>query len=291
MNTTKLEARDTSRTEVLIKQNPTNSTSDFSEDESFESNPAIEEKQTSILCLFIQCYAQQLKLVFQSIVPDLKDLKTWQIAILILFGTFNVIFSILDFNSLFSQKRSLLKWINDYHDGITLWRRISLCLSGISAFTTILYVVLVMHGKFSSFFWGIVSAILYGTFAFAYGYVGDAQLFIFFFLPIQFVGIYLWAKELDNKSTTRVKSLKPIGWLYVCVLTALLTFIFYYEIPMFSKRLVKDYLFEKRFVPHVFDAITNSLNVVGQILLIACYWEQYIIWIMVNIMSIIMYSA
>ncbi|CAF0850271.1 unnamed protein product [Rotaria sp. Silwood1] len=294
MNSTKLKLTHTSRNEILTKQIPINSTSDNSEDESIESNIVNKDKRSSILYLFIKRYIQQLKLVFQSIIPDLKDLKYWQIIIFTLFAAFNVVFSILDFNSFFPHERtrSLLKWMNDLNDGVPLWRRILLCFSGISAFTTIVYVVLVINGRISSFFWGITGAILYGIYAFAYGYVGDAQLFVFFFLPMQFVGIYLWSKELDNKSTTRVKSLKFCGWIVVGLLSIFLAFLFYYEIPIFSKYLTKTpYLFESKYIPHLFDAITNGLNVIGQILLIACYWEQYIIWIFVNLMSIIMYSG
>ncbi|CAF1264047.1 unnamed protein product [Rotaria sordida] len=294
MNTTKLELTNPNKKEILTKSIPINSISDDSEDESIESNIVNQEKQqSSILYLFIKRYIQQLKLVFQSIISDLKDFKYWQIIIFILFATFNVVFSILDFNSFFShqQPRSLLKWTNDVEDGKPLWRRILLCFSGISAFTNILYVGLVIYGKISSFFWGITGAILYGIYAFAYGYVGDAQLFVFFFLPMQFIGIYLWSKKLDNKSTTRVKSLKFSGWIFICISSFLLTLLFYYEIPMFSKYLASTYFFEDKFIPHVFDATTNALNVIGQFLLIACYWEQYIIWIFVNIMSIIMYSG
>ncbi|CAF2756548.1 unnamed protein product [Rotaria sp. Silwood2] len=293
MNTTKLELTKTNKNEILTKYIPTNSTLDDSEEESIESNIVNGENQSSVLYLFIKRYMQQLKLVFQSIIPDIKDFKYWQILIFTLFAAFNVVFSILDFNSFFSHERtrSLLKWINDLNDGVPLWRRILLCFSGISAFTNVLYVILVIYGKISSFFWGITGAILYGIYAFAYGYVGDAQLFLFFFLPMQFVGIYLWSKELDNKSTTRVKSLKFSGWIVVGFLSFFLAFLFYYEIPMFSKYLTSSYLFERRSIPHLFDAITNGLNVIGQCLLIACYWEQYIIWIFVNLMSIIMYSG
>ncbi len=197
-----------------------------------------------------------------------------------------------DFNSFFpgkGQHRSLLKWKNDLNDGAPLWRRILLCLSGISSITTVLNVVLVIHGKISSYFWGITGAILYG--AYAFGYVGDAQLFLFFFLPSQFFGIYIWSKQLDNQATTRVKSLKFRGWCYILLLSFVLIILFYYEIPIFSKYLTSAYLFENRFVPHILDAITNGLSVIGEFLLIACYWEQYIIWTFVNIMLIIMYSG
>jgi nicotinamide mononucleotide transporter len=174
---------------------------------------------------------------------------------------------------------------------VPLWRRTLLCLSGVSAFTNVLNVVLVIHGKMSSYFWGISGAILYGAYAFAYGYVGDAQLFVFVFLPTQFLGIYIWSKQLDNQSTTRVKSLKFNGWILVILSSLILIYMFYYEIPMFSKYLTSDYLFEQRFIPHVLDAITNGLSVIGQALLIGCYWEQYVIWTIVNLMLIVMYSG
>jgi nicotinamide mononucleotide transporter len=143
----------------------------------------------------------------------------------------------------------------------------------------------------SSYFWGIIGAILYGSFAFAFGYVGDAQLFVFVFLPAQFVGIHIWSKQLDNQATTRVKSLTFSNWCLTLFLSFILIILFYYEIPIFSKYLTSEYLFETRFIPHILDAITNGLSVIGEVLLIACYWEQYIIWTFVNLMLIIMYSG
>ena len=154
-----------------------------------------------------------------------------------------------------------------------------------------LNVILVIHGKISSYFWGITGSILYGSFAFAFGYVGDAQLFVFVFLPAQFVGIYLWSKQLDNQSTTRVKSLTFSGWCLTIFFSCILIILFYYEIPLFSKYLTSIYLFENRFIPHVLDAITNGLSVIGEFLLITCYWEQYIIWVFVNLILIVMYSG
>lgn len=172
-----------------------------------------------------------------------------------------------------------------------MWRRILLCFSGISAFTNVLNVVLVIRGKLSAYFWGIIGAILYGIYAFAYGYVGDAQLYVLFFLPMQFVGIYIWSSQLDSQATTRVKSLNLFGWILVVILSVGLGFLFYFEIPAFSKLLTSQYFFEENFVPHLFDAITNTISVLAQFLLIFCFWEQYILWVAVNIIGIIMYSG
>lgn len=91
-----LELTDTSGTSVFTNNNkPQNSLSDDSDNESIESNVNTKGKFLTKFYLFIKNYFQQLKLVFQSIISDLKTFKTWQIIILILYATFNVIFSIL----------------------------------------------------------------------------------------------------------------------------------------------------------------------------------------------------
>jgi nicotinamide riboside transporter PnuC len=77
----------------------------------------------------------------------------------------------------------------------------------------------------------------------------------------------------------------------VIVLCVGLGFAFFYEIPAFSKLLTSQYFFESMFIPHILDASTNAVSVVGQFLLIFCYWEQYILWACVNVMAIIMYSG
>lgn len=202
-------------------------------------------------------------------------------------------FSFEDFNSFLPKSNvpSLLKWTNLASANVLLWRRILLCLSGVSAVTNVLNVVLVIRGKFSCYFWGVLGAILYGTFAFAFSYVGDAQLYILFFLPMQFIGVYIWSRELDNQSTTRVKSLTWIGWIIVLVLSVGLGALFFYEIPACSRAFTGEYAFNDKLAPHILDASTNSLSVIGQFLLIFCYWEQYIFWLTVNILGIIMYSG
>ncbi|CAF0763666.1 unnamed protein product [Didymodactylos carnosus] len=243
---------------------------------------------------FCHEYCSILKLVIKSTIPDIKSFKLWQIILLLLFATFNVIFSILDFNSFFQQRqrqRSIFKWMNDLNDRVPLWRRILLCFSGIASFTNVVNVVLVIKGKLSSYLWGIIAAILYGIYSFAYGYIGDAQLYFIFFLPMQFIGIYMWSKELDSSSTTRVRSLSPIPWLVVLIISIGLAVLFYYEIPAFSNLLTLPYYHQTVLVPHILDATTNALSVVAQFLLIFCYWEQYVYWLAVNLMAIVMYSG
>ena len=51
--------------------------------------------------LFLRRYFQQVNLVFQSILPDFRSFKFWQIIILILYATFNVTFTIVVSRSIF----------------------------------------------------------------------------------------------------------------------------------------------------------------------------------------------
>ncbi|CAF3738630.1 unnamed protein product [Rotaria socialis] len=296
MNATSLELTDKIDPNSAMKKKLAESASTINIDSS-ENNSILAEytkhSRSYKIKRFIENYLNLLKLVFQSIIPDLISFKWWQVLLLALYATFSVVFSVLDFNSFlpYKNKSSILKWRNDLKDNVSLWRRILLCLSGVAAFVNVLYVVLVIRGKFSSYFWGVIGAIIYGAFSFAYGYVGDAQLYALFFLPMQFIGIYMWSKELDNQSTTRVKSLKWFGWIVVILLSIGLGVVFFYEIPAFSKLLTSQYFFESSRLPHILDASTNAISVVAQFLLILCYWEQYILWLITNIMAIIMYSG
>jgi HTH-type transcriptional regulator, transcriptional repressor of NAD biosynthesis genes len=71
-----------------------------------------------------------------------------------------------------------------------------MCISGAASFTGVLCVVLTTKGKITCFFWGAINSLLYGLFAYAYGYAGDAQLNLFFFFPVQFLGVYLWGEDM-----------------------------------------------------------------------------------------------
>ena len=238
------------------------------------------------------------KLLLASIIPDLKGYSFIHYFFLILFAFSSVIFSILDFNALLrpEDNRSLIKWINDEHNGIELWRRVLMTFSGLASFTGVLSVVLTTKGKLSLYFWGIINCVLYGTFAASYGYWGDAQMNLLFFLPLQFVGIHQWVKNMNDKGNHCENSIKSksasIGQLFLGVMaTALLTVAFYYEIPVISTALTGTYFYDDMNVPHILDALSNAMNLVAQVFLVLQFWQQWILWIAVDIMQIAMFSG
>jgi HTH-type transcriptional regulator, transcriptional repressor of NAD biosynthesis genes len=233
-------------------------------------------------------------LLFASFIPDLLSLSPVLRLFATLFGIFAILFSILDFNVLLYHQqstRSLLKWTNDRNDGIALWRCILMTLSGVASFTGALSVVLAAKGKYSNYLWGIVNCITYGAFAMAYGYAGDAQLNIIFFLPMQFVGLYLWRRNLDEENVAKSRSLGFFGWIIVLLSSFGIAIAFYFEIPAFATALAGSYLFEGLTIPRRLDSATNALSICAQILMLWRYWEQWLLWISVDVLQMIMYSG
>lgn len=230
-------------------------------------------------------------LMIKSIIPDLKTFNWWQRILIFLFACVSIIFSIINVNSFSDDTLYLLNWENDKAYGVEYWRRVIMETSGIASFTGVICVVLITKGKFSNYFWGIINCIFYGTFAFAYGYAGDAQMNIMVFLPLQFVGVYMWNDNLDETNTARSLSLKWYEWFMILIFTGLCAVMFYYEIPAFAKALTGQYYFENNEIPHVLDAVTNGLSITAQILSLNRYWQQWIFWITIDCIQIAMFSG
>ncbi|KAL7752821.1 hypothetical protein RI367_001824 [Sorochytrium milnesiophthora] len=230
-------------------------------------------------------------LLLQSVPRDLATFTPLQRVAVLAFGAISVIFSIVDVNALADPSRSILRWKNDEAAGMELWRRIIMTASGVVSFAGVLGVVLATHGKYSTFFFGIISVSVFGVYALAYGYAGDAQLNLLFLLPMQFFGIYSWFDSMDSAHRARVASLSVQGWAAVVGGVAALTVLVYYEIPVFARLLTGGYVFEHAPVPRRLDALANSLSVIAQVLMTRMYWEQWLFWIASNVVQMAMFSG
>jgi len=182
-----------------------------------------------------------------------------------------------------------LSFIN-LNDNIT-WEKIVFLLSGIVSFTGVLSVIFASKENKYTFIFGIINSITFGLYSYAYSYVGNFQLFIMYFLPLQFYGIYEWNNNNDNN--TQIKKIQNkctyVAFTYLCFI---LWIIFYFEIPGFTKFITNtDYPYETNILPRILDSGTTSISIIAQWLLINKYYECWILWIIVNIFQIIMFSG
>jgi len=236
-----------------------------------------------------------VKILLKAVVTDLQTFgwKSWMFTLT--FAVLTVIFSFIDFNKVLGLNDdlpSIFTWENDKYFGFNKRERICMSMSGAASFTGAMAVVLTAKQKLSSYFWGIINSVLYGLFAWVYGYSGDAQLHLFYFLPLQFVGIYCWIRKLDDTTNTvTTQSLSPRAWVSLFFFSLAVGVAFYYEIPAFSKWLKGSYAFENNIVPHLLDTVSTTFNVVAQVLMIMCCWQQWFLWIAVNCVQIAMFSG
>lgn len=157
-------------------------------------------------------------------------------------------------------------------------------LGFISALSGMLCVVLVAKGKISNYYWGILQASTYAYIAFGYQLYGDAMLNAFFYFPTQFIGIYLWSRS-RNKTEVSVKGedikarrLDTKQWVYTLTAIVVGTVVYAFLLKVLGGRAVG------------IDSATNILSIAAQILMLKRFAEQWLIWIAVNILSIIMWA-
>lgn len=148
----------------------------------------------------------------------------------------------------------------------------------IAALTGIWCVILTGKGKLSSFWVGTVNTILYAIVAWQARYWGEVMLNLIYYVPMNFVGIYMWSKNM-NKDTEEVvkKRLSLKGSIIAYSLVAVGTIGYGFVLKMMHGTL-----------PFV-DSMSTVFSVFAQILCVKRCMEQWVLWIIVDVVTVIMW--
>ena len=153
----------------------------------------------------------------------------------------------------------------------------------IASLTGIICVVLSAKGKVSSFAFGTINAIAYGYVAYSYQLYGEAQLNLLFYLPLQFVGVYLWKKNLTASSVAgediKIRFLGANKSLFVGVLISIAIVLYSIYLSSLDSRLFG------------LDSAAVVISIAAQILMLMRYAEQWLLWILVNVITIILWAV
>lgn len=186
----------------------------------------------------------------------------------------------------------------DWHSVLLNW-----VISPVSALTGIVCVLLCAKGNKWNYVWGTVNCLTYGYLAYFCGYYGDMLLNLGYFLPFQLIGYIWWNKHLRNGSNNTV-IMRRLNWKQAVGITAggiVATGVFGYLLTqldgwffnvMKRNQSIYEYIdniFHVPFLGAIFDASTETLQVIAQILMTLAFVEQWILWILVNIITIIMW--
>lgn len=163
--------------------------------------------------------------------------------------------------------------------GVSLYQHDTV-ISIFAAVTGVICVVLCGLGKVSNYFFGTINVILYAIVAYNAKYYGDVMLNVLYYLPTNIWGWVLWEKNVNQQSNTVYKRRMTLKQDAVLLVVSIVSVFGYsYVLKLLGGNL-----------PLV-DSMSTVFSVIAQVLMIKRFTEQWIIWIVVDVVSVIMWFA
>ena len=148
----------------------------------------------------------------------------------------------------------------------------------ISATTGVACVVCTGKGKLSAYLFGVINCVLYAIISFKAHLYGETMLNALYYVPMQFIGFYIWSKNM-NKETNEVKKIHMNN-------KKRLTYAALMILGTIGYGLVLKKLGDA--MPFV-DSFTTVSSVIAMIISVKMFAEQWWIWILVDIFSVYMW--
>lgn len=161
-------------------------------------------------------------------------------------------------------------------------------IGSVAGIAGVLCVVLVAKGSIWNYLFGIVNVSLYAYISYKAALYGDAVLNAFYYVPMQFIGWWQWRKrgaamseaEADGAGV-QVKA-RRFSWRQRAVLAA----------GCAAAVVVGGFILRHFGDPQPFkDSTTTVLSIVAQALMALAFMEQWALWIITNVVSVIMWSV
>lgn len=159
-------------------------------------------------------------------------------------------------------------------------------VGSVASVAGVLCVVLVAKGSIWNYLFGIVNVSLYAYISYKASLYGDAALNAFYYVPMQFIGWWQWRKrgaavsEADARGngvqvkarrfTTKQRLILAAGCLAAVVAGGFV--LRYFGDPQPFK-----------------DSTTTVLSIIAQALMALAFMEQWALWIITNIVSVVMW--
>lgn len=145
----------------------------------------------------------------------------------------------------------------------------------ICSLTGVWCVVLTGKGKVSNFLFGMVNVVLYAYISYQARFYGEVMLNVLYYLPCSAIGLFVWGKNVDQESgevNKRRLCLKES--LIVYPLTATGVVVYGFVLKTMGGTL-----------PYV-DSMSTVLSVVAQFLCLKRFAEQWIMWIIIDVVTV-----
>ena len=161
-------------------------------------------------------------------------------------------------------------------DGNPPWLTV---INFISAVCGVICIFCTAKANISNFLFATVNTIVYAIYLVYWHIWGTAALEVFFYIPMNFISWYYWARHRDRELTQKTKAKRLTMFQnLLCGVIILVSGIIYHGILV---RIGGEVAW--------FDAFTLSIGIVATILELLRYREQYVWWIVTDVVSVGMY--
>lgn len=160
-------------------------------------------------------------------------------------------------------------------------------VGSIAGIAGVLCVVLVAKGNIWNYLFGIVNVSMYAYISYKASLYGDAALNALYYVPMQFIGWWQWRKRGAAVSETeaggagvQVKA-RRFTWHQRAILA----------LGCAAGVIAVGYVLKHYGDPQPFkDSATTVLSIVAQALMALAFMEQWALWIITNVISVVMWS-
>lgn len=159
-------------------------------------------------------------------------------------------------------------------------------IGSVAGIAGVLCVVLVAKGSIWNYLFGLVNVSMYAYISYKASIYGDAALNALYYVPMQFIGWWQWRKrgaavseaEAEGKGV-QVKA-RRFNWTQRAVLAA----------SCAAAVIAGGFILRHFGDPQPFkDSTTTVLSIVAQALMALAFMEQWALWIITNVVSVVMW--
>ena len=159
-------------------------------------------------------------------------------------------------------------------------------IGSVAGIAGVLCVVLVAKGSIWNYVFGLVNVSIYAYISYKAAIYGDAALNALYYVPMQFIGWWQWRKRgaSVSESEAGAQSVQVKARRFSWKQRALL--FIGCAVAVIGGAYILDYFGDPQPLK---DSTTTVLSIVAQALMALAFMEQWILWIITNIVSVIMW--
>lgn len=148
----------------------------------------------------------------------------------------------------------------------------------ISAFCGISYTFWAGKGIPACYIFGLAGSVFYCILAYKSAFWGNLLLYAFYYIPMQIIGFFKWNANLNKEKNVIVKTYLTLSERVKLTL-----------ITIMLSGLTSVFLYYANDTSPFIDGITTIFSIAGMYLTVKRCLEQWIVWIIVNSLSLIMW--